>query len=226
MGKNGGALQGLTCDAAAFAAIDFESSGASGEPVQIGMAVMEAGRLNESSFFRSYLAVDGRIDPRAAAVHGIDSAHLDGAPRLHLLWPEVEERLRGRAVVAHGGGTERRYLRAFPLHGFGPWVDTLLVARAIHPGLKSYALGDLARHFGIESAILGMCPDFRWHDALCDAVASLVLLRTLITEAGIGSFSAEILLRPDLRAYARRRPNAISEPRSPASGGTPAPRQW
>jgi DNA polymerase-3 subunit epsilon len=97
-------------------------------------------------------------------------------------------------VVAHGSGTEKRFLRAFPLHGFGPWVDTLTLSRKILPGRASYALSDLAAEFALAEEASLLLPDFRWHEALSDALASLLLLRKLIELTRIQDHPAEVLL--------------------------------
>jgi DNA polymerase-3 subunit epsilon len=83
-------------------------------------------------------------------------------------------------VVAHGRGTEKRFLRAFPGHGFGPWVDTLVLARAVWPGLPSHALQTLCEAAGVDGSIRQLVPDRDWHDALFDAAASLLLLRHIV----------------------------------------------
>jgi DNA polymerase-3 subunit epsilon len=117
------------------------------------------------------------------------------------LWPEVRRLLANRWLVAHGSATERRFLRAFPFHGFGPWVDTLKLSRAVWPGQKSFALGDLILDLGLENDLRNALPGFRWHNALSDAMASLVLLRRVVAETSVGPQEAEILLRPDDSRY-------------------------
>jgi len=188
-----------------FAAIDFESAGIrrgdTEVPVQIGIALMH--RLEVSESFTSFLFTDQPITWAAQRVHGIRSRDLAGAPRLLELWPEVHRLLENRWLVAHGCATERRFLRAFPLHGFGPWVDTLKLSRAVWPEKKSFALGDLILDLGLEDNLRNALPGFRWHDALSDATASLVLLRRVIAETSLGGEKAEILLRPDDSPYHR-----------------------
>ena len=102
---------------AAWAALDFESAGAapgrSDEPIQVGMAVWRGSGL--SDFFRSYLHSPARITSAARSVHGIRDADVRDAPSMAVLWPEFKARLGGAVVVAHGAGTEKRFLRAFPL---------------------------------------------------------------------------------------------------------------
>ena len=182
-----------------FAALDFESAGErpneAGVPIQIGIAWMQDNAPDPSSFFRSYLKAERPVTWTAQQIHGISNDDLRDAPNLLSLWPEVKGRLGKRWVVAHGSGTERRFLRAFPLHGFGPWVDTLILSKKILPGRSSYALSDLASEFSIEGEALKLLPDFRWHEALSDSVASLLLLRKLIELTGIADHPEEVLLR-------------------------------
>ena len=97
-------------------------------------------------------------------------------------------------MVAHGVGTEKRYLRAFPMHGFGPWIDTLTLSRKILTGRSSYALSELVGEFSLEAEARALLPDFRWHEALSDALASLLLLKKLIELSGIADHPAETLL--------------------------------
>jgi DNA polymerase-3 subunit epsilon len=188
-----------------FAAVDFESAGirrgSTEVPVQIGIALMH--RLVISEKFSSFVFADQPITWAAQKVHGICAKDLVGAPRLPELWPEIHRLFQNRWLVAHGSATERRFLRAFPFHGFGPWVDTLKLSRAVWPNKKSFALGDLIIDLGLEDDLREVFPGFRWHDALSDAMASLVLLRRVIADAQISAEQAEILLRPDASPYHR-----------------------
>jgi DNA polymerase-3 subunit epsilon len=181
-----------------FAALDFESAGEraneAGVPVQIGIAAMEGLAPRSDSFYRSYLKAERPVTWSAQQIHGITGDDLKDAPDLLSLWPEIKGRLGGRWIVAHGSGTEKRFLRAFPMHGFGPWVDTLTLSRKILPGRPSYSLSDLVIGLGLEGEIRAQLPDFRWHEALSDAVASLILLKKLIELTGIADHPAEALL--------------------------------
>lgn len=183
-----------------FAGIDFESAGAergkTDVPVQIGLATwsLEGGH---SDAFVSFLKTERSITWAAKKVHGITTDDLADAPALMMLWPKVKKTLANRIVVAHGHGTEKRYLRAFPAHGFGPWVDTLLLARAAWPELKSHALGDICAHFHLTDKITKLVPNKTWHDALYDTAASLVLLEYLIHTFQLTQSSIDLLLYPD-----------------------------
>jgi len=181
-----------------FASLDFESAGERanepGVPVQIGIAWMERLDPVPDSFYRSYLRAARPVTWSAQQIHGITDRDLADAPDLLSLWPEVKGRLGGRWIVAHGSGTEKRFLRAFPLHGFAPWVDTLSLSRKVLPGRSSYALSDLVGDLGLEEDARSYLPDFRWHEALSDALASLLLLRKLIELTRISEHPGEVLL--------------------------------
>lgn len=172
-----------------FAAIDFESAGVvkggTETPVQIGIAVMRGLELDHAGDFVSYLCTDRPVTWQASQVHGITTEDLAGAPSLASLWPQVRGSLTGRMVVAHGAGTEKRFLRVFPLHGFGPWVDTLVMARKFWPGVPDYSLETLIRSAGLQAPLDQECPGRRYHDALYDSVASLLVLRHLLIHAGL-----------------------------------------
>ena len=173
-----------------FAAIDFESAGcapgATDVPVQVGIAVWTPGRpLAEADRFVSYIASDRPVTWAAQRVHGISTSDLAGAPAPVALWPDLKRHLAGAAVVAHGAGTERRFLRAFPYHGFAPWIDTLKLARRSLPGLGDYSLGALCEAAGLTASIRALCPGRGWHDALFDAVASVAFLEFLIEGTGV-----------------------------------------
>ncbi|MEO0453127.1 MAG: 3'-5' exonuclease [Verrucomicrobiota bacterium] len=171
-----------------FAAIDFESAGiqpgASEAPVQIGIAVMQGLQFQPEDSFRSYLRCDQEITWSAAKVHGITKDDLQSAPTIMSIWPDVRKRLEGAVIVAHGAGTEKRFLRVFPTHSFGPWLDTVSLSRRCYPDAKSHRLGDLIQAMSLEEEMASECPEWKWHDALYDSIASLSLLRYLILQMG------------------------------------------
>lgn len=203
----------MTVSDAPFAAIDFESAGTApgmtDEPIQIAVAHWKDGTPH--TVLNTYLRPSRPVTWSAREVHGINDDALQDAPRLLDIWPEVRNALEGRWIVAHGAATEKRFLRVFPLHGFGPWVDTLTLARAVYPALPSHALGEATAALGLADQ-LASTPGFRWHDAASDAAASLVLLHHIIEVSGIAAEPATALLSPRLRAYFKsRRPSAPRE---------------
>lgn len=80
--------------------------------------------------------------------------------------------LTGRRLVAHNIACERTILtKTAPLTKWGPWVDTMKLAKARFPKLPSYTLGDLCTAFGCVPEL----PPRTWHDALYDALACAYL---------------------------------------------------
>ena len=169
-----------------FTALDFETTGTVPgwpvEPWQIGLCEVRFGQ-GVSNLFSALLGVSAErpFNRFAPGRHSRIRDELAASPTLPQIWDEVAPRLVGRPLVSHNIGTERSILRkAAPLHAFGPWVDTLALARRIAPGLPSYALCDLVPHFGLEAAVDAVCPGLAAHDACYDAVAcGLLLLRFL-----------------------------------------------
>jgi DNA polymerase-3 subunit epsilon len=194
------AFSSPTCKDARFVAIDFESTGEhageGGQPIQIGIAEIRSLEFDRNSFFSSYLKTDLPITKTAGKIHGITTAPLKHPPSLLELWPELQRRLSGRCLVAHGHGTERRFLGAFPMHGFGPWIDTLTLSRRFFPNLSSYALADVVAHCHLTEELYALHPIFRWHEALSDAIASLFILLYLIKTADLFEHRISFLTSP------------------------------
>ena len=108
------------------------------------------------------------------------------APKPMSLWPELAARLIGTPLIAHNCATERTVLtKLAPMTPFGPWIDTLVYARARYPKLPSHALGDLVAAFGVGEEVDRLCPDRTWHDALYDACACAVLAARFMSDGGL-----------------------------------------
>ena len=137
-----------------FAAIDFETTGyedgGRNEPWQLGFALVRDSEIVETRewFFGTPLTPD--FEPLMAQ------------------WDDFYPHLAGRRLVAHNIACERTILtRIAPLTKWGPWTDTMKIAKARYPRLPSYRLGDLCEMFGLVPQMEGRT----WHDGLYDAVA-------------------------------------------------------
>ena len=156
-----------------FFAIDFETTGyergADNQPWQLGMAHVLDDRIVET---REWLFGPSAV-PRSADTACANWPEVArSAPSLMEQWPELHEFLFNRRLVAHNIATERTILtRVAPLTRWGPWVDTLRLAKARYPKLPSYALSDLCEMFGLVPQLEGRT----WHDGLYDAVACAML---------------------------------------------------
>lgn len=172
---------------AAIVAIDFETTGVvpgfPEEPWQIGLAFVRSGHLDPAYRFVSPLRIEaGR--PFNAYVPGRHAGlrhELAAAPSLPELWPQLIPWLQGRPLLAHNASVEKKMLaQAFPLHSFGPWIDTLVLVRQAFPKAKSHKLEDILDTLHLTQKVEEICPGLQPHDALYDAAGAGILLEYLL----------------------------------------------
>ena len=185
--------------AAIWTVVDFESTGAvrghADEPWQVGLVELQAGRVT-GRHHETYLRIAaGRpFNPYAPGRHAEIRDVLAAAPAPAELWPAWRPWVAGRPLVAHNVGTERKFLRrAAPLHEFGPWIDTLKLARRVRPDLAGHALADVCRALGLAARLRELCPGRDWHDALFDAFASALVLEHCLALPGWEDVGLEAL---------------------------------
>ena len=185
--------------AAIFTALDFESTGAvrghAEEPWQIGLVEVRAGRVTGRCCEHYLRVAAGRpFNPYAPGRHAEIRDVLAAASAPAELWPAWRPWVAGRPLVAHNVGTERKFLRrAAPLHEFGPWIDTLKLARRVRPDLAGHALADVCRALGLDARLRELCPGRAWHDALFDAFASALVLEHCLALPGWEDVGLEAL---------------------------------
>ena len=179
--------------------LDFESTGAvpghADEPWQVGLVELKDGRVT-GRFHESYLRVAaGRpFNPYAPGRHAEIRHVLAGAPAPAALWPVWRPWLEGRPLAAHNVGTEKKFLRRVaPLHEFGPWIDTLKLARRVRPDLAGHGLAEVCAALGVVGRARELCPGREWHDALFDAFASALVLESCLALPGWEDVGVEAL---------------------------------
>ncbi|MCR5413419.1 MAG: 3'-5' exonuclease [Kiritimatiellae bacterium] len=152
-----------------FVAIDFETTGydcgCTNEPWQLGAVLTRDWEIVETREW--FFDVEGAPERahEADALGTLGSSFETWAPFL-----------LGKRLVAHNLACEKTILtRVAPLTEWGPWVDTLPLAKARYPHLPSYKLGDLCEMFGCVPQMDGRT----WHDGLYDAVACAMLAERL-----------------------------------------------
>ena len=145
-----------------FVALDLETTGyengAKNEPWQLGLAVVRDNAIIEQRefFFDAYWPCP----------HGQPSFPSSGS--FLASFPDWAPYLTGQRLVAHNIACEKTILtRTAPLTKWGPWVDTMKLAKARYPKLESFALGDVCAALGCVPQLEGRT----WHDGLYDAVA-------------------------------------------------------
>ena len=181
-------------------AIDFETTGSvrgqANLPWQIGMAAVHHGRLVEDCGLSKYLNVpeEHHFNPYAPGRWGEMRPVLAQSPSLLIAWPELSPWLVGHPLLAHNAPTERKVLKdAFPMHEFGPWIDTLSMSRMAYPRLESHALSDILDILGLTSNIEELCPNLAPHDAYYDAVGCASLFEHIISLPAWNDVSLEYL---------------------------------
>ena len=174
--------------------IDFEGTRAVGV-FELGMVRMHGG-VPVAGF--SALCRPRRPVPREElALCRLRPASLAGADPFSSHWERLVAARSEGPFGAHGAGTEHGLLvDAFPFPptspdprpnfppaaSWGPWVDTLRIARQLRPGLPGYSLDHLILSEGIgpelEKLAAVWCPTGRAqrHAALYDAIAAALLL--------------------------------------------------
>ncbi|HMQ76938.1 MAG TPA: 3'-5' exonuclease [Flavobacteriales bacterium] len=138
-----------------FLALDFETATARPDsPCELGIAVVRGGVVRE---VRNWLIKPPQwpfFSPHNIAVHGIRPEHVADAPTWSAIWPEVDDLLRDRMVVAHNAAFDMNVLRStLGTHGiaFTPfeYFCSVSMARKVWPGHRSYGLSAMCAHHGI-----------------------------------------------------------------------------
>lgn len=206
---------------AVITVVDFEGTGVvppyRDEPWQVGLVQLHRGRMLKRTRFTSLLQVSPRPFSRhAPGRHASCRDAIAAAPSLTALWPRLRTRLEGPVLAAHNIATEQRFLHgAFPVHRFGPWIDTLKVVRLVAPDLRSHRLESVIAHLGLEARVQAFVPGGESHDALYDAVSSAAILEFLLAHPEWRTVSLEALVLARPERYHRRvaRERGLSTPR-------------
>jgi DNA polymerase-3 subunit epsilon len=152
---------------AEFLVVDTETNGLAGdacELTEIGAVLVGGGELHDR--WETLLAVREPLSRGIQRFTGISQAMVDEAPPAEAMLPELAEQLRGRVLVAHSAGFDRRVLiQAFARAGL-PWPSppslcTVALARRLHPLARQRRLQPLAESLGIDVDVT--------HRALADA---------------------------------------------------------
>ena len=135
--------------------------------VEIGCIEL-VNRVETGATFHSYFNPERPMDPAAQAIHGLSDMFLSDKPLFEDRVEDLLDFLSGSPLVAHNA----RFDFSFLNHELGAcgrlhvsesrMVDTLVLARARHPGAK-HSLDALCSRFGIDRSHRVM------HGALLDA---------------------------------------------------------
>lgn len=148
--------------------------------IEIAAVEMLNRRLTGNHFHR-YLNPDRDIEEGALQVHGITRDFLQDKPRFADVAAEFIEFVQGAELIIHNAPFDTSFLNAeLALHGMnnlqtytGDVVDTLPLARSLHPGQRN-SLDALCKRYGVDNSTRTL------HGALldCELLAQVYLSMT------------------------------------------------
>ncbi len=165
--------------------LDTETTGL--EPAQ-GHRIIEIGAVElidrrlTGNHFHHYLQPDREIDEGALSVHGITREFLADKPRFEEIAQDFIDYIKGAELLIHNAPFDVGFIN-YELERLGPsWgqledyctvVDTLALARRLHPGQKN-SLDALCRRYQVDNS------QRQLHGALLDSeiLADVYLLMT------------------------------------------------
>jgi DNA polymerase-3 subunit epsilon len=167
--------------------------------IEIGCVELQSRRLTGFDFHH-YLNPERAIDAGALDVHGIDADALAGKPRFADIAASLLDYLRGAELVIHNAAFDVGFIdmeleragRPERLAAICGVVDTLALARRLHPGQKA-GLDALCKRYGVDNS------NRELHGALLDArlLAEVYLAMTggqaaLLLDRGPGDDNAVV----------------------------------
>jgi DNA polymerase-3 subunit epsilon len=165
--------------------LDTETTGLEVEQghriIEIGCVELVNRRLTGRRYHQ-YVNPQRAIDAGAESVHGISSADLADKPAFAQIADDLLEFLEDADLIIHNAAFDLGFLNAElallgrkqkPLEQARRIIDTLVLARSLHPGQKNN-LDSLCRRYGVDNAHREL------HGALLDAelLADVYLLMT------------------------------------------------
>ncbi len=165
--------------------------------IEIAAVEMLNRRLTDNHFHR-YLNPDRDIEEGAMQVHGITREFLQDKPRFPDIAQEFIEFVQGAELIIHNAPFDTSFLNMeLALHGLhelqsfsGEVIDTLIMARSLHPGQRN-SLDALCKRYGVDNSTRTL------HGALldCELLAQVYLSMTrgqesLVMETSVASAGA------------------------------------
>ncbi|MBC6994570.1 exonuclease domain-containing protein [Neolewinella lacunae] len=157
-----------------YAIIDVETTGGRADRdrlTEIGIVIFDGEKVVET--YQTLINPECRIPAGITELTGITMEMVAEAPKFHEIARRVVELTQDRIFVAHNSRFDYDFIREeFRRLGYTyqrKQLCTVRLTRRIYPGLRSYSLGNLTRHFGIELT--------NAHRALADATATTELLK-------------------------------------------------
>lgn len=167
-----------------FSIIDVETTGGSfrqAKITEIAILLHDGNKITER--FETLINPGMAIPWFITRLTGIDDSMVKNAPKFHEVAKKIVELTEDRILVAHNSKFDYGFLQ-HEFHSLGykflrNTFCTCTISRKLFPGLRSYGLDNLSRHFNIEN--------HSRHRAAGDAEATTVLLEKIIEASGLES---------------------------------------
>ncbi|MBN1193642.1 MAG: UvrB/UvrC motif-containing protein [Coriobacteriia bacterium] len=164
----------------AFVTVDIETTGCrpgTSSVIEIGAVRVEHGTITDS--FTCLVSPNDTIPAPITHLTGITEEMVAGAPAIGESIAQFREFLRDAVLVAHNHRFDMSFLDYEAERQWGtpfarPILDTLTLARRLHPELPRHNLRDLALFYGAETVPT--------HRALPDALATAEVLIRMLPE--------------------------------------------
>lgn len=160
-----------------YAIVDLETTGGMAQRdkiIEIGIVIFDGNEIVQT--FESLINPERTVPPFITSITGIDTEMIADAPKFYEVAKQVVEMTESCIFVAHNVHFDYGFLREeFSRLGFTYTrrkMCTVRLCRQCFPGLRSYSLGNLIRHFGISNNAR--------HRALGDAMATTELLKNIL----------------------------------------------
>ncbi|MEM6395546.1 MAG: exonuclease domain-containing protein [Bacteroidota bacterium] len=157
-----------------YAIVDVETTGGRATRhrlTEIGIVLFDGEKVVDR--FESLINPQTYIPAGITELTGITQEMVEDAPKFHEIAKRIVEMTQGAVFVAHNVSFDYEFLRnEFKRLGYTfsrRKLCTVRLCRKTFPGLRSYSLGNLIKHFGLEVNAR--------HRALADAEATTELLR-------------------------------------------------
>ncbi len=171
-----------------YAIIDVETTGGTARHERITeIAIVLHDGTQVVDTFSTLLNPERSIPWSITQLTGITDEMVAHAPKFFEVAKQIVQMTEGAVFVAHNVSFDYGFVREeFARLGY-PFsrkqLCTVRLARQVFPGLPSYSLGNLKRHFGIYSE--------KSHRALDDTLATVEIFERILTaQAGNGSIKA------------------------------------
>jgi len=162
-----------------FAIIDIETTGGSAKRekiIEIAIVIYDGKKIIDS--YQSLINPQRSIPPFITSITGISNDMIKDAPKFYEIAKKIVDITDDCIFVAHNSRFDYGFIRhEFQELGYTysrKQLDTVKLFRRFFPGLRSYALGNLIQHFGIET-------DAR-HRAMADVMATLEIFKKVLSK--------------------------------------------